>query len=80
MNKSIHCGIAMTGELSLTGKVLKIGGVKEKLIAAKSMGITTICVPEGNRADVQELEDYLKEGLEIHYCDVYEDVYKVVLA
>lgn len=60
MNKPIPNDIAMTGELTLTGKVLRIGGVKEKLIAAKRSNVKRIIFPESNRADYEELEDYIK--------------------
>ena len=71
-------GHAMTGELTLTGKVLPIGGVKEKLMAAKHAGINLIVLPEGNRKDVDELKPYVIEGLDIKYAKHYDDVFSVI--
>ncbi|KAJ3007250.1 ATP-dependent Lon protease pim1 [Thoreauomyces humboldtii] len=70
--------VAMTGELTVTGKVLKIGGVKEKTIAAKRSGVTTVIFPEANRADWDELDAYLKEGLDAKFVGRYEEVFEVV--
>jgi len=67
----------MTGEVSLTGKVLPVGGIKEKTIAARRAGVTTIVLPKGNQRDFDELPDYLKEGLDVHFADFYDDVFKV---
>ena len=66
--------VAMTGELSLTGSVLAIGGIREKVIAAKRVGIYTLIVPKANEADVAELPDYVKEGVTFHYVDKYPEV------
>jgi Lon-like ATP-dependent protease len=73
----VRQNFAMTGEISLTGKVMKIGGVKEKIIAARRSGVTCIVLPDGNKSDYNELPGYLKEDLEVHFADVYEDVYRV---
>lgn len=78
LNKSVPSNIAMTGELTVTGKVLKIGGLKEKTIAAKRSKVDTILFPKDNQADWDELEDYIKEGLTGVPCDTYKDVYDVV--
>ncbi|KDO30302.1 ATP-dependent protease La [Saprolegnia parasitica CBS 223.65] len=77
MNKPVKSNLAMTGELSLTGKVLPVGGIKEKVIAARRADVTTIVLPAGNRKDYDELPDYLKEGLDVHFAKVYDDVFKV---
>ena len=53
----------MTGEISLNGKVLKIGGVKEKTMAASREGLKTLIFPASNRKDVERLPDYIKEGI-----------------
>jgi ATP-dependent Lon protease len=71
-------GYAMTGELSLTGTVLAIGGIREKVVAAKRIGISKLIVPSANKCDVEELPDYVKEGVEFNYADTYEDVAKVL--
>ena len=77
MNKAIRSDVAMTGELTLTGKVLSIGGVKEKTIAAKRSGITHIIFPYDNRKDFEELPDFIREGLTAHYAKTYRDVFKI---
>ena len=64
----------MTGELSLTGQVLPVGGIREKVIAARRAGIRIIVLPEDNRKDYEELPDYLKEGLEVHFARHYDEV------
>ncbi len=69
--------LAMTGELTLTGKVLAVGGIREKVIAARRQGITTLVLPEDNRRDFDELPEYLREGITVHFAQQYEDVYKV---
>ncbi len=71
-------GYAMTGELSLTGTVLAIGGIREKVVAAKRIGISKLIVPSANKCDVEELPDYVKAGVEFNYADTYEDVAKVL--
>ncbi|MBX2874098.1 MAG: endopeptidase La [Saprospiraceae bacterium] len=70
-------GIAMTGEITLTGKVLPIGGVKEKTIGARRVGIKELIFPEDNRRDFEQLPDYIKEGITVHFADYFEDVLKV---
>ena len=70
----------MTGELTLTGQVLPIGGVKEKVIAARRAGRRELIFPEANRKDVEELPEYLCRGIEFHYADRYDDVFAVSLA
>ncbi|KAI8874839.1 ATP-dependent protease La, partial [Backusella circina FSU 941] len=77
LNKPVPSDIAMTGELTVTGKVLKIGGLKEKTIAAKRSKVTTILFPKDNQADWDELPEYIKEGLTGVPLDTYDDVFKV---
>ena len=77
-NNPIRNNIAMTGELTLTGKVLPIGGVKEKTIAARRVGIMELIIPKDNKKDFDELPDYIKKGIKIHYADYFDDVLKVV--
>ena len=69
--------LGMTGELTLTGRVLPIGGVKEKIIAVRRTGLQTVILPEANRKDFEELPDYLREGLAVHFARDYRDVYRV---
>ncbi|ACM18940.1 DNA-binding ATP-dependent protease La [Geotalea daltonii FRC-32] len=75
--KPVRKKLGMTGEFTLTGRVLPIGGVREKTIAARRAGLKTLIFPEVNRKDFNELADYLKEGLEVHFAREYKDVYKV---
>jgi ATP-dependent Lon protease len=71
---------AMTGEITLSGNVLPVGGIKEKLLAAKRSGIETIILPADNQQDVQEdLTPELMEGVSIHYARHIEDVLAVAL-
>ncbi len=69
--------LAMTGELTLSGLVMPIGGVKEKLIAAKRAGIRTIILPADNREDFDDLPDHVKEGITPHFAKTFDDVRKV---
>lgn len=77
-NEPIKKGLAMTGELTLTGQVLAIGGVKEKIIAAKRSKIFEVILPEPNRRDFDELPDSIKEGMTVHFAQRFSDVEKVV--
>ncbi|MFP8965338.1 endopeptidase La [Pokkaliibacter sp. CJK22405] len=70
-------GIAMTGELTLTGKVLPVGGIREKVIAAKRSGITELILPKANERDFDELPDYVKAGVTAHFASQYQDVFNV---
>ncbi len=70
--------IAMTGELTLSGDILAIGGEREKLLAAKRLGITEVILPAANRVDVAELPESVCEGLTIHYVRHYKDVAKLM--
>jgi ATP-dependent Lon protease len=76
--KVVKKKLGMTGELTLTGRVLPIGGLKEKTIAARRSGLKTLIFPNDNRNDYEALPDYLKEGLEIHFVKSFNDVYKIV--
>ena len=69
---------AMTGELTLTGLVLPIGGVKDKLMAAKHAQIRLVVLPADNRKDVEELKAYITEGMDIHFASTYDDVFKLI--
>lgn len=77
-NKVVPSNIAMTGEITLRGKVLPIGGLREKLIGAKRAGANLIYVPSRNKYDIDELDNELKEGLEIIYVDDYMDIYRSI--
>ena len=64
----------MTGELTLTGHVLPIGGLREKVIAARRMGIFNLIIPIGNEGDVKELPEQVRSGVTFTYADTYNDV------
>ena len=70
----VRADVAMTGEITLRGRVLPIGGLKEKLLAAKTAGIKTVLVPEENRKDVEEISREIKNGLEIVLVKTMEEV------
>lgn len=76
LNKSVDPTVAMTGELTLTGKVLRIGGLREKAVAAKRSGAKTIIFPKDNMSDWEELPSNVKEGLEPVPADWYSDVFE----
>ena len=76
MNKAVKKNLAMTGELTLTGEVLPIGGVREKLIASRRLGIKEVVLPAGNERDVHELPKHIVKGLKIYYASHYDDVFK----
>ncbi|BDD03251.1 endopeptidase La [Aureibacter tunicatorum] len=71
--------VAMTGELTLTGKVLPIGGLKEKILAAKRVNIKELIVPKENEKDFIELDEFIKEDVKIHFVDHFEEVLKIAL-
>lgn len=73
-NEAIKAPLAMTGELSLTGRVLPVGGIREKVIASKRIGIKGLILPFENQKDFEELPDYLREGMTIHYAKHFDDV------
>jgi ATP-dependent Lon protease len=77
-NTKINRPLAMTGELTLTGRVLPVGGIREKLIAARRVKIMEIILPEDNLRDFDELPDHIKEGMTIHFAKTYHDVAKIV--
>ncbi|KAI1891800.1 hypothetical protein AGOR_G00147480 [Albula goreensis] len=70
--------VAMTGEVSLTGKILPVGGIKEKTIAAKRAGVTCIILPAENKKDFSDLPEYITEGLEVHFVEHYQQIYEIV--
>ncbi|TBU84454.1 endopeptidase La [Phytopseudomonas dryadis] len=77
-NQAPKKGVAMTGELTLTGQVLPIGGVREKVIAARRQKLFELILPEANRGSYQELPDYLKAGITVHFAKRFSDVVKVL--
>ena len=78
-NTKVRADVAMTGEITLRGRVLPIGGLKEKLLAAKSAGVKTVLVPEKNMRDVEEISSEITRGLEIIPVSYMDEVLKTVL-
>ncbi|MBU8848398.1 MAG: endopeptidase La [Desulfobacterales bacterium] len=76
--KVINRPFAMTGEITLTGEVLPVGGIKEKIIAARRSGIKEIMLPEGCRTDFKKLPEHIKDGITFYFAKKYKDVFKVV--
>jgi Lon-like ATP-dependent protease len=71
---------AMTGEVTLTGRVLPVGGIKEKTIAARRAGVRTLILPAANARDFEELPAEVREGIAVHFVERYEQVYDLTLA
>ncbi len=79
-NTPVKAKVAMTGEITLRGRVLSIGGLKEKLLAAKTAGITTVLVPAKNEKDVAEISNEIKSGIEICYVESMDEVIELSFA
>ncbi|XP_019092470.1 PREDICTED: lon protease homolog 4, chloroplastic/mitochondrial-like [Camelina sativa] len=77
MKKPVRKDLAMTGEVTLTGRILAIGGVKEKTIAARRSDVKVIILPEANRSDYDELAENVKEGLNVHFVDKYDQIFEL---
>ncbi|MDO5573858.1 MAG: endopeptidase La [bacterium] len=77
--KPVKASVAMTGEITLRGRVLPIGGLKEKILAAKNAGIKTVLVPKKNERDIEEISNEIKQGLNIVYVETMNDVIKEAL-
>ena len=73
-NRAIHQEMAMTGEVTLTGRVLPVGGVREKVLAARRAGITTVLIPRHNEKDLVELPAEVKADVTFHSVDTLDDV------
>ena len=69
----------MTGEISLRGLVLPVGGIKEKVLGALRAGITTVLLPSRNRKELEEIPPTAREGLQIHWVDQVQEVLRLVL-
>ena len=76
--EKVKSGIAMTGEMTLRGRVLPVGGIKEKILAAKRSGITTIVISEENRKDVEDIKPIYVQGLEFKYVKNIDEVLKYI--
>lgn len=77
LDKPVLQDLGMTGELTLTGRVLAIGGVKEKLIAARRSGARVLIFPKDNKRDYDELPSYIKQGITIHFVEHYDEVFTI---
>ncbi len=77
-NRRIRRPLAMTGELTLTGQVLPVGGIREKVIAARRSKIMEVILPEANRRDYEELPEHVRDGMTVHFAKHYDDVYQHV--
>lgn len=77
--QKVHADVAMTGEITLRGRILPIGGLKEKLLAAKSAGVKTVIVPEKNMRDIEEIDSEITEGLHIVPVNYMDEVLKIAL-
>ena len=79
-NKPVKADLAMTGEITIRGRVLPIGGLKEKLLAAKRAKIKHVIVPDQNKKNVEELENHIVEGLKISFVHTMDEVLQYVFA
>ena len=77
--RKVKAKLAMTGEITLRGKVLPVGGIKEKILAAKRGGIKEIILSKRNKRDVEEIEKNYLRGLAFHYVDTVDEVLKIAL-
>jgi len=77
LDRPVKFDMAMTGEMTLTGKVLRVGGIKEKAIAAKRENIGMIVLPMSNHAEYMDLKPGIRAGLTAHFVDHYDDVYRL---
>lgn len=77
LQEPVLADLGMTGELTLTGKVLPIGGVREKFIAGKRSGLKTLIFPKDNQRDYDELPSYIKKGMKVFFVSHYDEVYRV---
>ncbi|KAM1877883.1 hypothetical protein ACFX14_039933 [Malus domestica] len=80
MKKPIRRDLAMTGEVTLTGRILPIGGVKEKTIAARRSEVKTIILPASNRRDFDKLAPNIKQGLDVHFVDHYSQIFNLAFS
>ena len=76
-NKTVRA-VAMTGELTLTGAVYPVGGIQEKLIAARRAGIKEILLPAANSRDVEEIPEHVRKGLKIHFVKTFAEVVELL--
>ncbi len=77
-DQSLKRAIAMTGELTLTGRVLAVGGIREKVVAAKRNGLKEVILPQANHGDWETLPDYLKKGIKCHFAEEFSEIVQIV--
>lgn len=77
--RKVKAGIAMTGEITLRGKVLPVGGIREKILAAKRAGISEIILCQDNRKDIQEIKEEYIKGMSFHYVQDVKEVFALAL-
>jgi len=80
LGKQVRKDLAMTGEITLTGRVLPIGGVREKAISAKRENASTLIFPRANQRDYEELPEIIRDGIEAHFAETYDEVYDVAFS
>jgi ATP-dependent Lon protease len=78
LRKTIKRPLAMTGEVTLTGEILPVGGIREKIIAARRSGINEIILPKGSIPDIKKLPEHIKDGITFHFTQKYKDLFKIV--
>lgn len=77
LDTTVLDNLGMTGEITLTGRILGVGGIREKLIASRRSGLHTLIFPKDNQRDYDELPDYLKEGLDVHFVEHYDEIFHI---
>jgi ATP-dependent Lon protease len=77
--RKVKKNLAMTGEITLRGKVLPVGGIKEKILAAKRAEIKEIILSKENKKDIEEINELYLKGLEFHYIDTVDEVFEIAL-
>lgn len=80
LNRTLNAPVAMTGEITLAGHVLAVGGIREKVVAARRAGISRLLMPAANRKDFEELPAYLQKGLHVDFVEHYDEVFAIVFA
>eukprot|EP01133_Synstelium_polycarpum_P001399 gene1399-1615_t len=75
--KPVRPNLAMTGEITLTGKVIAVGGITEKMIAAKREGVKNLILPKDNKKELEDIPDFVKEGFTVYLVDYYKEVYHI---
>ncbi|KAJ1443506.1 putative lon protease [Ochromonadaceae sp. CCMP2298] len=80
LGRPVNPKVAMTGEISLTGKVLPVGGIKEKVLAARRAGATVVILPQANKRDYDELPEYIRENITAHFASHYSEVFPVAFS